>query len=442
MAGTRKIILFLVFNSFHLVLIFPRTDYTFQRLTVEDGLHNSIVYSIVQDKDDVVWFALRDGINRFNGYDFSFYNHCAASDGSLEQFLQVNALLMDRSKTIWAGSDLGLLMFDYRRDLFIKVRDDFKERFSINQINTLAIDGSDRIWCGTNEGVIIHDPKADSTSKIPSFYWNSLAIHFSEGEKAWIGTDHGLYLYDIEAGDFADLPVDAEHQRFLREVDVFSFCELDKGRLLVGTRENGMILLDPDAGTLKRIPLFHQGRPRVIRDILKYGEGNILVGTDGGGLYILDGALEIRTRFILDEDEPRTLSNNGIYDLFIDSQDRIWISTYGGGVNMYDPNAKPFEVIRHDLNNPMSLRNNTARSVLEDSRGKLWFGTKDGVSIMDRDGNKCRHLVHGSGSSDDLSSDVVLSLLRDRQNRIWVSTFSGGIDIYGPDLKKIAHMAN
>lgn len=47
----------------------------FSHLGLEDGLSHSTIFSINQDKNGYMWFATPDGLNRFNGYDFTVYRH-------------------------------------------------------------------------------------------------------------------------------------------------------------------------------------------------------------------------------------------------------------------------------------------------------------------------------------------------------------------------------
>src|SRR5580698_5971005 len=47
----------------------------FHRLTMEDGLSNNEVYTVIQDKKGYIWFATGDGIDRYDGYVFKIFRH-------------------------------------------------------------------------------------------------------------------------------------------------------------------------------------------------------------------------------------------------------------------------------------------------------------------------------------------------------------------------------
>ncbi len=92
-------------------------------------------------------------------------------------------------------------------------------------------------------------------------------------------------------------------------------------------------------------------------------------------MFLVDENYKIIKKYQHNENEPNSLNSNGIYDIYIDENKRVWVAIFGGGINMHDPNLLPFQSISHALNQENSLSNNNGRSVLEDNEGKLWFGT-------------------------------------------------------------------
>ncbi|MEE1962738.1 hypothetical protein SAMN04487891_109152 [Flagellimonas taeanensis] len=47
---------------------------TFKQLTVEDGLSQNSVMSIAQDSVGFIWFNTEDGLNKYDGGEFTHYN--------------------------------------------------------------------------------------------------------------------------------------------------------------------------------------------------------------------------------------------------------------------------------------------------------------------------------------------------------------------------------
>jgi hypothetical protein len=57
-------------------------DITFGHLTVEDGLSNNFIRSITQDSMGFMWFATEDGLNKYDGFTFTVYQHDPDNPGT------------------------------------------------------------------------------------------------------------------------------------------------------------------------------------------------------------------------------------------------------------------------------------------------------------------------------------------------------------------------
>jgi ligand-binding sensor domain-containing protein len=79
----------------------------FTRLSLERGLSQSFVTSILQDETGFMWFGSEDGLNRYNGYDFTVYKYDPQDRTSLSHSF-VHAVYQDRAGFLWIGTDRGL----------------------------------------------------------------------------------------------------------------------------------------------------------------------------------------------------------------------------------------------------------------------------------------------------------------------------------------------
>jgi ligand-binding sensor domain-containing protein len=104
---------------------------------------------------------------------------------------------------------------------------------------------------------------------------------------------------------------------------------------------------------------------------------------------------------------------NGITDIAMDGQGRLWFARGSNGVSRYDGTQWADYTVQD------GLANDQVHSILADRQGHLWFGTISGISRLD--------LVHFDSftTRDGLVHDGVMSLLADRQGHLWVGTFQG-----------------
>ena len=78
----------------------------FEQISLEQGLSQSVVLSILQDSRGFMWFATQDGLNRYDGHEFVVYKHDSENPNSLSDNF-VNALYEDPSGALWIGTNGG-----------------------------------------------------------------------------------------------------------------------------------------------------------------------------------------------------------------------------------------------------------------------------------------------------------------------------------------------
>jgi ligand-binding sensor domain-containing protein len=150
----------LLFNSFLIILlvlpIYPQQSHLkFKKLTSNDGLSQNFVSSILQDKNGFMWFGTKDGLNRYDGYEFKIYRHNPFDAASLSGNY-ISTLFEDSKERLWVASNT--------LDLFIPEKDAFKRivlkiptnktdsTININKITSITEDKNGLIWLGTNDG--------------------------------------------------------------------------------------------------------------------------------------------------------------------------------------------------------------------------------------------------------------------------------------------------
>ena len=89
----------------------------FRALTIEDGLSQGMVSSIIQDRAGFMWFATKDGLNRYDGHSFRVFRHDPADSTTVrDNFIQV--IHEDREGLLWVGTNSGLDVFDPETEVF------------------------------------------------------------------------------------------------------------------------------------------------------------------------------------------------------------------------------------------------------------------------------------------------------------------------------------
>src|SRR5687768_17507872 len=88
-----------------------QSEAKFERYSLEQGLSQSAIYAIIQDRQGFLWFATEDGLNRFDGYNFVVYKYKPQDRNSLSSSV-ITGLLQDRDGIIWITTTHGLNSYD------------------------------------------------------------------------------------------------------------------------------------------------------------------------------------------------------------------------------------------------------------------------------------------------------------------------------------------
>ncbi len=441
----------------------------FEHISVEQGLSQSSVNCIIQDTRGFIWFGTDDGLNRYDGYNFSVYRHDPADPFSLGNS-RILALFEDRKGRLWIGTaGGGLNRYDRDKNRFVRYTHDpvtyYQEKnprsLSNNSIRCIAEDREGALWLGTdgsgfgrfqrNEGsdaysFVTYRPAGASQSNYVS------AIHEDSRGVLWVGTEDGglVKVADrVRRLDAQYLP-DPGSPPSSPSNQITSIEEDQEGRLWVGTQA-GLLRFDESAGTFTHF-LHEPDNDRslssnYIRRIYKDRAGTLWIGTDGGGLnklLALPGS-NVPPRFRRYRYEPGNsagLSDNAVESIYEDRSGVLWVGTYDNGVNKLvlrngaGPDRERGVFVHYSVNptDPRGLSHPSVNAIVEDSRGMLWIGT-DGSGLnhaIPPPNPESRlqffHYRARSGRPDSLSDDVVTAVCEDSRGDLWVGTYTGGLN--------------
>lgn len=379
----------------------------FEKLTVEDGISQSVIYNLQQDEIGNVWMATEEGVVKYNSVFADIYTKQAGLPK--EAGYRVNTLFIDSKNRVWLGVDKGICLYDEKFDTFKYIVP--KNSLKPTLVKTICEDNNGKIWIGGYNGLWLYDPvSSEFENKTNNVTKNRISIQtliVGTSGKLLLGTQKGLMVYSIDSEEL-ELVTD-------KTINVLSILR-NKSDYLIGTKEKGLYKIDNRFSNFVKVDALKNKYP--IRVITKDKNGDILLGTDGAGVYLLNNDYKFKDHYFHDEDKLLTLSSNGVYDIIVDKQGLIWVATYGGGVNLFDKSKSVFQKIKHIPNNENSLKNNFTRSIEVDAKGRIWFGTKSGISIYDPKNSNWEHLKN--------LNDIVLAIERD-ENSMWIGTFNQGV---------------
>lgn len=427
----------------------------FEQLSINDGLSQNTITSLMQDQQGFLWIGTQDGLNRYDGYQFKTFHHNPNQNNTLSDDY-ITALHQDKAGNIWIGTFTGgLNRYNPDTETFTNYTHNNQNQNSLsgNQVTTIISDQQGRIWTGTwGGGITILDTSANQYTRLThdrrtakSLSHNLVWKIFKDRQnRIWVGTyGGGLNLYDETIDGFIHYKHDQNNPNSLSSDKIWSLAQNQAGQIWIGTEGGGLNRFDPinqqfthyqhDASNP------HSLSHNIVRDIIVDQEDNLWVGTYGG-LNKLSFGSEQFIRYSKASVGTNGLSGNVIFSLLQSRDGAIWVGLQADGLNKYNPQQAQFVHMQHDRTNPDSLNSNSVWSFLEDSAGTLWVGTDEGgLNQYDPINNRFIAYKHDPNDPNSIISNRVWALAEDKQGYIWIGTYGSGVSRLDPKTKQFIH---
>lgn len=458
--------------------------YQFKQIKLEEGLSQSSIYCMLQDKKGFIWFGTANGLNRYDGYSFKVYANDPLDTTSISDN-SILSLLEDSEGYIWIGTTDGVLnRYDRRTGIFkrLYVTSEFKFNRPRNEKNvdlpfpysrynersiTSIVEGNDKsIWIGTwGVGLIKYENKtgkaiqfSDNKDQLNGFKSNRVKKIIKDGNDFWVGTiGSGLYRVTENNGkvSFANYKSDSKFSNSLSNDQIIDLLKDKDGNLWIATYGGGLNMLlneekiiSPDKATFKKFIYNPENGNSIssnfITSIIQDDFGAIWIGTFGGGLDKYDYKKNHFTIFKNNPNISTTIYKNEILSLLEDSCGNIWIGAHlGKGLSKYEPYGVKFKQINRDSNNKNGLNDDVVWAIAEDEHNNLWVGTyKGGLNKWDRNKNLFSYYLYDKLNPYSISDNHIRAILDDERGFLWVGTFSGGLNIYNKNTGKFITYQN
>lgn len=439
-------------------------SYTLRQFSSKNGLSNSAILSMCQDRHGVIWIGSCDGLNVYDGNYLGLYK----SD-NLNNRLSGN--LIDRviegeEDVLWIQTNYGLDRFDTRHqtiqsfkqfkdinfmdkspegDYFIVKDDgyiyyyypgasDFQklnvEKIDFEKVQLLKVDSSGILWVissGNDSRSYMIEKNGDQVSLIPCNYFNHpesiLWAFVEEGMLYFIDSTYSLYECELRNRKIyyvADLEEEIHHRG-----EVSSIIK-QKNDFFIGFKNSGLIRLEYLSNSKVKYAVHPINIQSGIFCLMKDRFQDVIwVGTDGQGIYMcFTNEFSIHNVLL---DTPEYKVNNPVRSLFIDQEKALWVGTKGDGIlrmtDFYKDGKTVSQVERFSTANS-ALAHNSVYSFASSRWNRLWIGTEDGLNYYSYPEKALKEFPV---LADDKTVKYVHSILEPNDSTLWIATVGEGI---------------
>jgi len=430
--------------------LFPLTaqDVSFRHLTVEDGLSQNTINCIYQDHYGFMWFGTQDGLNCFDGYEFTTYRSIPEDSATLSHNW-IWDVIEDDSLNLWIATWDGLTKYDRSLGAFQRFLPDSSNNKSISGTRpaSLVKDSRGQIWVGLwGGGLNVLEPTTGSFTRYrnaerPGHNYPGdfvRKVYIDHQGTIWIGTWNGLWKCLLDQDNVAHFecyvhdPFDSTSISGMR---ITSFCEDQEGNMWIGTLGGGLNLYNRKENSF--LSYVHDPDDAAsissneIASLEILADGSLWIGTVSGGLNRFDLKEGSFTRFNNNPSDHRSIASDNVYSLYADQGGVLWIGA--GGLNLFNPGLLRFEPTGTIAVLKEQLEGMPVYAILEDSQGSLWVGTNgNGLIRLHPESGELSWYRHQREDSNSISSNNVSDIVEDPEGKIWISTNGGGLNRLDP----------
>jgi len=422
------------------------TDDTWPLLSPQYNVNT--LTSILKDRENNIWCgSWGGGLRKFDWQTKKFTAYQWSPGEVIGTRNIVTAIIDKGDDALWiAAPDAGLMVFDKRKEKFLKIKSPSGETKNVISANNCLLDDEDILWALTSDGLVKINPMENL------FPWISLSdnagiktfvadvnnfAHLPGDSMYYVGCLYGkgFFSYNAQNGQklcYANIG-NGEH---VSDVNDLLF---DSRRRLWVCSSTGVWLFDTGKKMFIPTPLHtigHFNDRQEFTAIIQATDGTYWLGTDTDGLYHYDPANASIVHYCTAAEPGKKLPYNVILTLFEDRQGNVWFG-FAKDYAIACISRESRQVVAYNAGNGFPAGN--CRSICQSKEGKILYVLKGiGLCALENPFSP-RAKTRIYNSSDGLPTDRIVSLFRDYDGYIWMSTARGLLKCESSSMKWIQY---
>lgn len=350
----------------------------FKNLTIEQGLTNNEVKSILQDEEGFMWLGTGSGVDRFDGYRIDPFRPALQKSYPVDQLLwRPLKIIWDKAGRFYLGSDFGGLQV---YDPVLRTMFHYTEAgsgLSSDAVLSLFCDSRGIVWIGTTNGLDHFDPHTRTIRSIDVPKGEVLAITEDLSGDLWIAVArHGLFRFRTADKSIISFP--SSHPLYMfsgaNTINDLYFNEKD-AQLLIAA-EDGLWNWNLHKAELSRLPVGLDQKLHSFSSVQMDQNGNIWAGTRDQGLLFYRTKEKKAQLFQHDITNPQSIISNKVACLYVDQHNNIWVGTYGEGVSVISADFSKFDCYLREKGM------NDVKSLARAKDGSIWMSFVDDLACI------------------------------------------------------------
>lgn len=300
--------------------------YRFNNYTINNGLSQSSVITIIQDNHNALWAGTQDGINRYDGKKFEIFNSDNTPGIESEYVI---CSLKDLNGDLWFGTNKGLVYYNFNKEKF---KTFLISPLSPGQINSIVEGEDNTLWLTTEES--------------------------------------GLFLFDKNKGRFI------KKAKTLNRAKTKHLGLSRSGNLIIATEKEGAYIFNYKKSTLEQVIFPKSFGKNTLFNRIIIQEDRVMFATTIG-VYELNLTTKKTTKIFNAFDEKVGAQN--VSDVYFEKGQGWFICTNNNGLFVINEKGD-LEHCTEDVFQKRALLFNNLNKIFKDNSGVFWIGSQRGLS--------------------------------------------------------------
>ena len=304
----------------------------------------------------------------------------------------------------------------------------------LSQVSILSIfqDSEGYIWFGTRNGANRYDGyefkvyqnEVNNPASISDNYIRKISE--DKDKNIWIGTSNGVNCIDYRTQQISRFYPQAINPQITTNA-VNNFLRHADGELYAFTTRS--ILKCNSDKTVEEMPYLTEMKSP-IHSVAQDSDGDIFIGTEDKGLYTFTSGWKLKKHYLPDSsNNQQTLPISTISALLPGPGNTVFIGTNENGLCLYNKKEQTFTRLNTDNS---GLNNNSVRHLTVLSKDSVLIGTFRGLNILNTQNMIITPINMDMKAKGALSHYSIHSMLIDRDQTLWVGTYSAGVNYHSP----------
>ena len=407
----------------------PGVYFYYRQLDNRNGLSNSSINAIYQDKDQLLWVGTWDGLNRYDGAHFNVYNHNIDQKENSIGSNVVQSIQEDNNRNIWINTIGGISRYDKKTGIFSRYfyKNTSSQKIRENEYE-LVVGANGTIFCLAANGMLSrYNAKTDQFLNYQQFTGKEsiLKMCFVGDELVYLNKEGILIIAKVGQQSLTLV------KSFASPEKISNFF-VANAQIFIADHNDQFAVIGKDL-VRKPIPL----SPRKVKAITYY-KSNYIVAWENQGVGIFDS--EFKPSSFLSK-EIKAMENLKVTGLNVGQDNVLWLGTDGNGLIQIYPKENYFGLLAKVNGTAI---NKPIRAFAEDGKN-LWVGTKgNGVLIFNNfwsSGNAVQQ-PQKIDVSNGLDNNAVFAIKKGIDQLIYIGTDGKGISVHDQQTNKTTNWKN